>query len=133
MEFRCCDQEISARLETFAFRTRSKLTKSRAFDPWTQDCVDQAENGTSYAIVWAEYQSMRFHRPYDLSLACSPTSIRACKVGDGDVLAFDLYHRSDGIGQGLTDPSRARSEGRRLIAFSRKARVCRGAKDCRPS
>lgn len=33
-------------------------------DPWTQDCVDQAANVTSYAIVWLEYRMMRFHRPY---------------------------------------------------------------------
>ena len=38
--------------------------KGAMLDPWTQDCVDQAANGTSYAIVWAEYQLMRFHRPY---------------------------------------------------------------------
>jgi hypothetical protein len=58
---------------------------------------------------------MRFHRPYDLSLACSPTSIRACKLGDGDVLAFDLYHRSDGIAQ--SSPIRAVPDPRGLIAF----------------
>ena len=38
--------------------------KGATHDPWTQDCVDQAANGTSYAIVWAEDQLMRFHHPY---------------------------------------------------------------------
>jgi hypothetical protein len=47
--------------------TRGELeayrVKGATHDPWTQDCVDQAANGTSYAIVWAEYQLMGFHRP----------------------------------------------------------------------
>ena len=72
-------------------------------DPWTQDCVDQAANGTSYAVVWAEYQLMRFHRPYYPGFKPGVLPhfyARLQRIGGGEVLAFDLYHRSDGIGQG---------------------------------
>jgi hypothetical protein len=77
--------------------------KGANHDPWTQDCVDQAANGTSYAIVWAEYQLMRFHRPYypGFMPGVFPHFYsRLQRIDDGDVFAFDLYHRSDGIGQG---------------------------------
>jgi hypothetical protein len=77
--------------------------KGATHDPWTQDCVDQAANGTSYAIAWAEYQLMRFHRPYypGFKPGVFPHFYsRLQRISDGDVLAFDLYHRSDGIGQG---------------------------------
>ena len=77
--------------------------KGAMLDPWTQDCVDQAANGTSYAIVWAEYQLMRFHRPYypGFKPGVFPHFYsRLQRIGDGEVLALDLYHRSDGIGQG---------------------------------
>ena len=77
--------------------------KGAALDPWTQDCVDQAANGTSYAIVWAEYQMMRFHRPYypGFNPGVFPHFYsRLQRVGNGEVFAFDLYHRSQGIGQG---------------------------------
>lgn len=77
--------------------------KGATHDPWTQDCVDQAANGTSYAIVWAEHQLMRFHRPYypgyEPGLLPHFYS-RLQRLEDGEVFAFDLYHRSDGIGQG---------------------------------
>ena len=72
-------------------------------DPWTQDCVDQAANGTSYAIVWGEYQLMRFHKPYfpGFRPGLRPHFYsRLQRIEDGNVLAFDLYHRKDGIGQG---------------------------------
>jgi hypothetical protein len=77
--------------------------KGATHDPWTQDCVDQAANGVNYAIVWAEYQLMRFHQPYypGFKNGVFPHFYsRLQRIGDGDVLAFDLYHRSDGIGQG---------------------------------
>jgi hypothetical protein len=77
--------------------------KGATLDPWTQDCVDQAANGTSYAIVWAEYQLMRFHRPYypGFKPGVLPHFYsRLQRAGNGEVFAFDLYHRSDGIGLG---------------------------------
>jgi hypothetical protein len=77
--------------------------KGANLDPWTQDCVDQAANGASYAIVWDEYQLMRFHRPYypGFKAGIFPHFYsRLQQISDGKVLAFDLYHRSDGIGQG---------------------------------
>ena len=77
--------------------------KGATHDPWTQDCVDQAANGTSYAIVWAEDQLMRFHRPYypGYEPGLFPHFYsRLQRLEDGEVFAFDLYHRSDGIGQG---------------------------------
>jgi hypothetical protein len=112
------DEEIKG-LEAAAFQmehllatklatlTRRELeayrVKGANLDPWTQDCVDQAANGTSYAIVWAEYQLMRFHRPYYPGFKPGVLPhfyARLQRIGDGEVLAFDLYHRSDGIGQG---------------------------------
>ena len=112
------DEEIKG-LEAAAFQmehllatklatlTRRELeayrVKGANLDPWTQDCVDQAANGASYAIVWAEYQLMRFHRPYypGFNPGVFPHFYsRLQRIGDGNVLAFDLYHRSDGIGQG---------------------------------
>lgn len=87
--------------------TRGELeayrVKGVTHDPWTQDCVDQAANGASYAIVWAEYQLMRFHRPYHPGFKNGIRPhfyARLQRIGDGDVLAFDLYHRDAGIGQG---------------------------------
>jgi hypothetical protein len=87
--------------------TRGELEAYRVegamHDPWTQDCVDQAANGTSYAVVWAEYQLMRFHRPYYPGFKPGVLPhfyARLQRIGGGEVLAFDLYHRSDGIGQG---------------------------------
>src|SRR5262249_7891272 len=77
--------------------------KGAMLDPWTQDCVDQAANGTNYAIVWAEYQMMGFHRPYypGFNPGISPPFYsRSQRVANGEVFAFDLYHRSEGIGQG---------------------------------
>ena len=95
---------LAAKLATL---TRTELEAYRVkgvnLDPWTQDCVDQAANGTSYAIVWAEDQLMRFHRPYypGFKPGVFPHFYsRLQRIGDGYVLAFDLYHRSDGIGQG---------------------------------
>ena len=112
------DEEIKG-LEAAAFQmehllatklstlTRRELeayrVKGANLDPWTQDCVDQAANGTSYAIVWAEYQLMRFHRPYypGFKPGVFPHFYsRLQRIGDGNVLAIDLYHRRDGIGQG---------------------------------
>jgi hypothetical protein len=77
--------------------------KGASHDPWTQDCVDQAANGTSYSIVWAESQLMRFHRPYypGFRSGLRPHFYsRLQRIGDGKVLALDLYHRNDGIGRG---------------------------------
>jgi hypothetical protein len=93
--------------QKLATLTRGELeayrVKGARLDPWTQDCVDQAANGTSYAIVWAEYQMMRFHRPYypGFKPGVFPHFYsRLQQVGNGEVFAFDLYHRGDGIGQG---------------------------------
>gem|GEM_PF-4428310 len=72
-------------------------------DPWTQDCVDQSANGTSYAIVWAEEGMMRFHTPYypGFKGGLRPHFYsRLQRNNDGGVLAFDLFHREDGIGKG---------------------------------
>ena len=98
------EQLLAEKLTTL---TRGELeayrVKGATHNPWTQDCVDQAANGTSYAIVWAEYQLMRFHRPYypGFNPGVFPHFYsRLQRVGDGEVFAFDLYHRSDGIGQG---------------------------------
>jgi hypothetical protein len=95
---------LAAKLATLTRRElEAYRVKGAHLDPWTQDCVDQAGNGTSYAIVWAEYQLMRFHRPYypGFKPGLRPHFYaRLQGVGDGNVLAFDLYHRSDGIGQG---------------------------------
>jgi hypothetical protein len=77
--------------------------KGANLDPWTQDCVDQAANGTNYAIIWVEHQLMRFHRPYypGFKPGLRPHFYsRLQRSGGGEVLAFDLYHRSAGIGQG---------------------------------
>jgi hypothetical protein len=77
--------------------------KGANLDPWTQDCVDQAANGTNYAIVWAEAQLMRFHRLYypGFKPGVFPHFYsRLQRLQDGEVFAFDLYHRSEGIGQG---------------------------------
>jgi hypothetical protein len=68
--------------------------KGANLDPWTQDCVDQAANGTSYAVVWAEYQLMRFHRSYypGFKSGVFPHFYsRLQRIAGGDVLAFDLY------------------------------------------
>ena len=88
--------------------------KGATHDPWTQDCVDQAANGTSYALVWADYQLMRFHRPHypGFKSGLFPHFYsRLRRISDGEVLAFDLYHRSDGIGQG--SPIRAMPDPRK--------------------
>jgi hypothetical protein len=74
-----------------------------ARDPWTQDCVDQSANGVSYAVVWAEEGMMRFHRPYypGYKGGLRPHFYaRLQRLTDGQVLAFDMFHRKDGIGKG---------------------------------
>jgi hypothetical protein len=84
--------------ELEAYRVRGST-----HDPWTQDCVDQAANGLSYAIVWAENRMMRFHRPYYpgfKSGAFPHFYARLERVNTGEVFAFDLHHRREGIGQG---------------------------------
>lgn len=83
-------------------------------DPWTQDCVDQAANGTSYAMVWSEHRMMRFHRPYYPGFKSGLLPhfyARLQRIKDGEVLAFDLYHRSDGIGR--SSPVYARPDPRK--------------------
>jgi hypothetical protein len=95
---------LAAKLSTLTRRElEAYRVKGANLDPWTQECVDQAANGTSYAIVWAEYPLMRFHQPYypGFKLGILPHFYsRLQRIGDGNVLAFDLYHRRDGIGQG---------------------------------
>jgi hypothetical protein len=95
---------LAAKLATLSGRELDAYrVKGATHDPWTQDCVDQAANGASYAIVWAEYQLMRFHRPYypGFNNGLRPHFYaRLQRVTDGDVYAFDLFHRDAGIGQG---------------------------------
>lgn len=72
-----------------------------AHDPWTQDCVDQACNGTSYAVILQGAGLMKFFRPYHPGYKGGlHYYTRLQRVEDGRILAFDLYHRGAGIGKG---------------------------------
>ncbi len=105
-------EAAAVRMEQLLANTLATLTpgeleayrvQGAMYDPWTQDCVDQAANGTSYALVWEEYQLMRFHRPFypGFRPGIFPHFYsRLQRLGTGEVFALDLFHRSDGIGQG---------------------------------
>lgn len=79
----------------------------------TQDCVDQAANGTSYLVILADAGLMKWHRVVypGLHAGVQPHWFTRIEAPDGRLLQFDLYHRADGIGRGSPVKVRVDSAG----------------------
>lgn len=63
----------------------------------TQDCVDQATNGTTYLAILAEENLIRFHQiiyPGRINIMIvQPHFFSQIRSRQGEIFRFDLYHR----------------------------------------
>lgn len=79
--------------------SQSTLTPEPGYNQQlTLDCVDQATNGTSYLIVLARWNLMRFYKvaPPGLEhLGMQPHFFTRLQTPSGGYLKFDLYDRSN--------------------------------------
>jgi hypothetical protein len=73
-------------------------------DPYLQDCVDQAFNGTAYLMILADTGLMKLHKVYypGNTWVHNYTRLRS---PNGLVIAIDLYHRGSGVGTGVYVPA----------------------------
>jgi hypothetical protein len=85
---RMTDSEIHAYMVTNAYH-----------DPFLQDCVDQAYNGTAYLMILADARLMKLFKIYYPGSTWIHNYTRL-QAPDGLVMALDLYHRSSGVGTG---------------------------------
>jgi hypothetical protein len=74
------------------------------YEPYVQDCVDQAYNGTAYLMILADAGLMKLHKVYypGFTLLHNYTRLQA---PNGVVLSIDLYHRGAGVGTGAYVPA----------------------------
>jgi hypothetical protein len=87
--------ETLTRAEHLAYSVKSHKDYSARF---TQDCVDQATNGTSYLLILAKNGLMKHHRvihPGQINIFIFQPHFftRIQEIESGHIYRFDLYHR----------------------------------------
>jgi hypothetical protein len=74
------------------------------YEPYTQDCVDQAYNGTAYLMILADAGLMKLHKVYYPGFTWLHNYTRL-QAPNGVVISLDLYHRGSGVGTGAYVPA----------------------------
>jgi hypothetical protein len=74
------------------------------YEPYTQDCVDQAYNGTAYLMILADAGLMKLFKVYYPGFTWLHNYTRLQAL-NGGVISLDLYHRGSGVGTGAYVPA----------------------------
>jgi len=74
------------------------------YEPYSQDCVDQAYNGTAYLMILADAGLMKNHKVYYPGFTWTHNYTRLQAL-NGVVIRLELYHRSSGVGTGAYVPA----------------------------
>jgi hypothetical protein len=84
------------------------MVTNASHDPYAQDCLDQAFNGTSYLMILADAGLMKLHKVYYPGSTWTHDYTRLQALS-GLVVRLEMDHRDSGVGTGayvpvLSDP-----------------------------